>query len=174
MKRVSRFALNLLILLSTSIGYTAETSTFPTIIDDFSFTTLSGHRVNYSIASDKLSIISPDGITLASGKPFVSRSALMRRGYFEHVFSIYSTNDGRTLEYAMILRTKLKLPESSGSALDPINAIDTKILVSTSFWITDTATEAEILNSSLYEGEVEISKSITINYGAGSCRGLFN
>jgi len=171
-----RFILQItLILIFGYQGQASDSSNFLTITDSFSFIAMSGHRIEYLKETNKLSIISPRGIVLASGEPFLMRTASARKGYFEHGFSVSSTSDSKNLEYAMILRTKLKLPKSNNGFIDPSKFIDTKTLVSTSFWITDQVSEAEILNSTLFETEAEISKAISINkFSAGSCKSFLN
>jgi len=148
---------------------------FLQIRESFSFIALSGHRINYSKEDNTLTIVSPGGEVLASGEPSFSRSAFPRQKYFQHGFSVYSPSGDSAIEFSMVLRTKLELPQNREPdvAIDPRDFVDTKSLVSTSFWITDPMTEKEVLSSSLFETEEEISKFISLG-SAGSCKAFLN
>lgn len=141
------------------------------ITDSFSFTALSGHRISYSIEADTLSIHLSDGTLLASDKPLISRSAFARDGYFQHGFKVYSTSGTEVLEYAMILRTKLRIPKNVGAAVNPTDFIDTRKLISANFWITDPVSKVEILTSRLFEGETELGKAISLR--KSTCKNIF-
>lgn len=143
---------------------------------NFSLTAFSGHRLRFTRSDRIMTIESSAGQVLASGKVFQSVSAYPRQGRVVHGLSVYGATDSTRLEYTLVLETRITIAEASRSlpSLGPEDFLDTRQLIGNHFWITDTQSGEERLNSRLFETSTEVGKVFPFIVRAPRCTDVFH